>query len=145
MSLLRCGFVALLTGLVAAAGGARAEDPPKLKFEVYKDKAGEFRWRLKAANGEILAVPGQGYKAKADAKNGIEVVQKSATDDKIKYELYEDEKKEHRWRLKAANGQTVATSSEGYKAKADAQKAIDAIKKGAEKAEVVDVKEDPGK
>ena len=49
------------------------------KFEVYKDKAGEFRFRLKAGNGEIIAV-GEGYKNKASALSGIESVKKSAAD-----------------------------------------------------------------
>ncbi|HJZ56702.1 MAG TPA: DUF1508 domain-containing protein [Gemmataceae bacterium] len=133
-------WLALFAGLFVLAGSVRAQDG-KLKFELFKDKAGEFRWRLKAANGAILATPGQGYKAEADAKNGIEIVKRSGTDDKLKYELYEDDKKEHRWRLKAANGQIVAVSSEGYKAKADAEKAVELIKAGAAKAEVVEVKD----
>ena len=49
------------------------------KFEVYKDKKGEFRFRLKARNGEIIAV-GEGYTAKASCLNGIESVQKNAPD-----------------------------------------------------------------
>ena len=49
------------------------------KFEVYKDKAGEFRFRLKAGNGQIIAV-GQGYKAKARCLNGIESIRKNAPD-----------------------------------------------------------------
>jgi len=135
-------FVAALVGLSSSDARAQGKkDESKMKFELYKDKAGEFRWRLKAANGAVLATPGQGYKDKADAKNGIELVQKAGTDDKMKFELYEDDKKEHRWRLKAANGQTVAASSEGYKAKADAEKAVDSIKANAAKAEVVEIKE----
>lgn len=47
------------------------------KFEVYADKRGEFRFRLKAANGEIIAV-GEGYKAKASCKNGIKSIIKNA-------------------------------------------------------------------
>lgn len=47
------------------------------KFEVYVDKAGEFRFRLKARNGEIIAVS-EGYKAKASCMNGIESVRKNA-------------------------------------------------------------------
>lgn len=47
------------------------------KFELYKDAAGEFRFRLKAKNGEIIAVS-EGYKAKASCKNGIESVRKNA-------------------------------------------------------------------
>lgn len=129
---------AIVVGLSASA--APAQDT-KLKFEMYKGKDDQFRWRLKAGNGAILATAGQGYKAAADAKHGIELVQKAGTDSKEKFELYEDEKKEHRWRLKAANGQVVATSSEGYKAKADAEKAVASIKAEAAKAEVVEVKE----
>ena len=49
------------------------------KFEVYKDKAGEFRFRLKAGNGQIIAV-GEGYKAKASCLNGIESIRKNAPD-----------------------------------------------------------------
>ena len=47
------------------------------KFEIYTDKAGEFRFRLKATNGQIIAVS-EGYKAKASCVNGIESVKKNA-------------------------------------------------------------------
>ena len=47
------------------------------KFEVYADKRGEFRFRLKAANGQIIAV-GEGYKAKASCLNGIKSIVKNA-------------------------------------------------------------------
>lgn len=52
------------------------------KFEIYLDKAGEFRFRLKATNGEIIAVS-EGYKQMASCKNGIESVKKNAADAKI--------------------------------------------------------------
>ena len=49
------------------------------KYEIYKDKAGEFRFRLKAANGEpILA--SEGYASKDGCKNGIESVKRNAPD-----------------------------------------------------------------
>lgn len=47
------------------------------KFEIYTDKAGEFRFRLKASNGQIIAT-GEGYKALASCKNGVESVKKNA-------------------------------------------------------------------
>jgi len=47
------------------------------KFEIYQDKSGKFRFRLKAANGQIIAV-GEAYESKASAKNGMESVQKNA-------------------------------------------------------------------
>ena len=47
------------------------------KFEVYLDKAGEFRFRLKARNGQIIAT-GEGYKSKKSCMNGIESIRKNA-------------------------------------------------------------------
>lgn len=52
------------------------------KFEVYTDKAGETRFRLKAKNGQIVAVS-EGYKTKKSALNGIESVRKNAVDSPI--------------------------------------------------------------
>ena len=52
------------------------------KYEVYTDKAGEFRFRLKAKNGEIIATS-EGYKAKASAMNGIASIGKNAPDAKV--------------------------------------------------------------
>lgn len=49
------------------------------KFEVYADKKGEFRFRLKAKNGQIIAVS-EGYVKKASCLNGIESVRKNAVD-----------------------------------------------------------------
>ncbi len=52
------------------------------KFEVYTDKAGEYRFRLTARNGKTIAVS-EGYKAKNSCMNGIESVRKNAADAKI--------------------------------------------------------------
>ncbi len=60
--------------------GFAAEKCPK--FEVYKDKAGEFRFRLKAGNGQIVAV-GEGYTTRANCINGIESVKKNAPDAEV--------------------------------------------------------------
>jgi len=145
-SICAAAFAVALVGLASPAGAypddKDKKDKETLKFEIYKGKDDQFRWRLKtSANNAILATAGQGYKNKEDAKHGVELVQKAGTDDKMKIELYEDEKKEHRWRIKAGNGQVVASSSEGYKNKADAEKAVEAIKTHAAKAEVVEIKE----
>jgi len=48
------------------------------KFELYKDKKGEIRWKLIASNGQMIANSGEGYKTKDSAKNGIESVKKNA-------------------------------------------------------------------
>jgi uncharacterized protein YegP (UPF0339 family) len=52
------------------------------KFEMYEDKAGEFRFRLKATNGQVIAVS-EGYKALASCENGIASVKKNAADAEI--------------------------------------------------------------
>ena len=52
------------------------------KFEIYKDKAGEFSFRLKATNGQVIAVS-EGYTALASCENGIDSVRKNAVDAEI--------------------------------------------------------------
>ena len=50
------------------------------KFEVYQDKSGGFRWRLRAQNKQILATAGESYKAKRDCLASIESVKRAAAD-----------------------------------------------------------------
>ncbi len=52
------------------------------KFEVYQDKAGEYRFRLKATNGQVIATS-EGYTSKANCLNGVESVKKNAVDAKV--------------------------------------------------------------
>lgn len=52
------------------------------KFEITKDKAGKFRFRLKAGNGEIIAVS-EAYDSKASAHNGIESVKNNAPEAQV--------------------------------------------------------------
>ncbi|MFQ5950950.1 MAG: YegP family protein [Candidatus Geothermarchaeales archaeon] len=47
------------------------------KFEIFRDETGEFRFRLKAPNGEIIGVS-EGYKSKGGCKGGIESVKRNA-------------------------------------------------------------------
>ncbi len=53
------------------------------KFEVYQDKKGEFRWRLKARNGEIIAIAEEGFATKDSCMRSIETVKKNATDAEV--------------------------------------------------------------
>lgn len=52
------------------------------KFEIYTDKAGEFRFRLKATNGQVIAVS-EGYTTHTNCANGVESVKKNAVDAEI--------------------------------------------------------------
>ena len=119
------------------------------KFEVYKDKKGEFRFRLRTANGETIAV-GEGYLSQADARMGIAWIKVKApivpiedttigeTDHKPpKFEIYKGKKGEFRFRLEAANGETIATG-EDYPNKASCEKGIAFIQRNAPIAEIVE-------
>lgn len=48
------------------------------KFELYRSSNGEYRWRLRATNGQVIATGGEGYSSKAAAQNGIESVKRVA-------------------------------------------------------------------
>lgn len=62
---------------------AEEKEKSHLTFEIYKDAKSEFRWRLKAGNGQIIATSGEGYKAKADAEHGIKLIQDGAAKAKV--------------------------------------------------------------
>ena len=53
-------------------------------FEVYQDKSGEYRWRLKASNGQVIASSGEGYSSKRSCLDGIESVKRNAPEAEIR-------------------------------------------------------------
>lgn len=55
----------------------------KARFEIYKDKSNEWRWRLKHQNGNIIADSGEGYSTKENALNGIQSVKENAKNAEI--------------------------------------------------------------
>jgi phosphatidylserine/phosphatidylglycerophosphate/cardiolipin synthase-like enzyme/uncharacterized protein YegP (UPF0339 family) len=70
----------LRRGLVAGPetrGEGRARSSRTAAFEVYQDRSGKFRWRLRAANGEVVA-QGQSYKTRAAARKAVDAVRRSA-------------------------------------------------------------------
>jgi len=106
------------------------------KFEVYNDKKGEFRFRLKADNGKNI-IASEGYKTKAACLNGIESVRKNSQDDS-KFERLESEGGKVYFNLKAANGQVVGTS-QMYASAETMETGIASVKKNAPSAEMVEV------
>lgn len=119
------------------------------KFVVKETKTG-VKFDLKAGNGEVIATS-EVYSSKAGCMNGIESVKKNApaaavedqtvegfaTEKNPKFEVYTDKAGEFRFRLKATNGQIIATG-EGYKSKAGCMNGIESIKKNAPDADVVE-------
>jgi uncharacterized protein YegP (UPF0339 family) len=55
-------------------------------FEVYKDRGGEFRFRLKDSEGNLLAISGKGYDKKADCQAAIDAIKKDAAKAKVEDE-----------------------------------------------------------
>jgi uncharacterized protein YegP (UPF0339 family) len=55
------------------------------QFEIYKDKADEYRWRLRATNNKIIADSSEGYKEKTNCEHGVNLVKKEAPIAVIQY------------------------------------------------------------
>ena len=115
---------------------------------VVKQTASGFRFNLKAGNGEVIA-NSETYSSEAACLGGIESVKKNCIgeieDQTVegfetlkhpKFEMYLDKAGEYRFRLKAKNGEIIATG-EGYKAKSGCLNGIESIKKNAPDAEIV--------
>lgn len=119
------------------------------KFKIKETKNGGFRFNLTAANGQVIATS-ETYSAKDTCLKGVESVRKNCgahVEDQTKegfetlthpkYEVYVDKAGEFRFRLKAKNGEIIATG-EGYKSKDSCLNGIASIGKNAPDAEVVD-------
>jgi uncharacterized protein YegP (UPF0339 family) len=106
------------------------------KFECYKDKAGEFRFRLKAGNGETI-LTSEGYQEKASCDNGIASVKKNCLDEKC-FEKKQTDSGMFRFNLKATNGQVIGTS-QNYKTESGRDNGIESVKQNAPDAAVVEV------
>lgn len=121
------------------------------KFVIKETKSG-VKFDLKSTNGQIVA-SSEVYTTAAACKKGIESVRKNAVDANLedqtvegfateknpKFEVYTDKKGEFRFRLKATNGQIIATG-EGYTTKPNCLKGIESIRKNAPDAEIVEEK-----
>ena len=128
------------------AGGADAETAAdegsgdggaSATFELYEDTAGEYRWRLRHHNGNVIADSGEGYASKSGAEDAIERVRGYAPDADVlevgnaAFEIYEDAAEEWRWRLRHRNGNIVADSGEGYASRSNAVEAVTGVKRNA--------------
>ncbi len=118
------------------------------KFEIKKTKNGGYRFNLIAGNGQVIATS-ETYSGLDGCKNGVESVRKNCAahvEDQTKegfetlthpkYEVYKDKAGEFRFRLKAKNGEIVATG-EGYKAKDSCLKGIASVGRHAPDAQLI--------
>lgn len=106
------------------------------KFEIYADKAGEHRFRLKAGNGEII-LSSEGYSSKSACNNGIDSVKTNSTNES-RYEKKESAGGKFSFTLKAANHQVIGTS-QSYKSASGCDNGIASVLKNASDAKVEDL------
>jgi len=123
----------------------------KARYQVYRDTAGKFRFRLRAANNKIVAVS-EAYESKAGCMNGVRSVQRnceSKIEDKTigaekllhpKYVVFTDAASKFRFNLSASNGEVIATS-EAYETKQNCMNGIEAVQKSCD-AEIEDLTAD---
>ena len=105
------------------------------KFEVYKDKAGEFRFRLKAGNGQNI-FGSEGYSAKASCMNGIESVKKNSQNPD-RFDKKATASGKFTFRLCASNGQCVGTS-QTYESESGCDNGMKSVAESAKGASVDD-------
>jgi uncharacterized protein YegP (UPF0339 family) len=98
------------------------------KFECYKDKAGNFRFRLKAGNGQVI-LSSEGYKGKASCTNGIASVQKNCTDPN-RFVKKKTAGGKFRFNLTATNGQVIGTS-QNYKSESGCDNGMKSVANSA--------------
>jgi len=105
-------------------------------FEVYPDKAGKFRFRLKAGNGQVVAAS-EAYESKSGAREGCGALQRAIAG-AGSCETYEDKAGKFRLRVKSANSQIVA-AGQAYESMSGAKEGCAAIKRAADGAKIVEV------
>ncbi len=106
------------------------------KFEIKKDKRGQFRFNLKAGNHQVI-LSSEGYKTRASCDNGIESVRKNSKNDKM-FERKTAKDGSPYFNLKSTNGQVIG-SSEMYSSKSSMENGIASVVKNAPKATISDL------
>ena len=105
------------------------------KFEIYCDKAGEHRFRLKAGNGQVI-LASEGYSSKDGCENGIASVKENSENEE-RFEVKDTKNGGCMFNLKAGNGQVIGTS-EVYNSEAACANGIESVMKNAPEAQVVE-------
>ena len=107
------------------------------KFEIFCDKAGEHRFRLKAGNGQII-LASEGYSSKDGCENGIASVKENSQNEEM-FEVKDTANGGCMFNLKAENGQVIGTS-EVYNSPSACENGIESVMKNAPEAEVEESK-----
>lgn len=126
------------------------------QFELYEDRSGSWRWRLRHQDGGIIASSSEGHATHNDAQQAMQAVQRDAhgatvlhvereddlpeaesskgfifadeVESNATFELYEDEGGKYRWRLRHDNGNMIAHGGQGYASRGGAEHSVESIR-----------------
>jgi uncharacterized protein YegP (UPF0339 family) len=107
-----------------------------IMFEIFKDKSGAFRFRLKAKSGQVI-LESEGYTQKTNCQKGVSSVKRNSKNED-RFELKQNADKKWFFNLKAGNGQVVGIS-ELYDNEANAKNGVKSVMNNAPTAETVDL------
>lgn len=97
-----------------------------MRYEVYADTSGNYRWRLIASNGRRVATSAESFYSQSNARTAAQNFKSKCS--RWNYEIYLDRSSNYRWRAKSANGQTVASSGESFDSRSNAQRTADNVR-----------------
>lgn len=103
-------------------------------FQIFKDRRGEFRYRLIASNGQTVLV-GEAHVGRSGVKRGIESVKWNSYLP-ARFETYIDKVGKHRFRLKARNGRTIGVG-ESYSSRKNVNRGIKSVQRWAYESEII--------
>lgn len=106
----------------ASQGRLEGEHVAEVKYEVFQDKRGKYRWRRLASNGRLVGASSLGHNTREEAESNI---QRSEISDK--WEVYEDRQGRYRWRRLSSSGKLLDVASTSYADRDEAER----VAKGA--------------
>jgi uncharacterized protein YegP (UPF0339 family) len=141
----------------ASAAELEALRQSQARFELFEDRSGGHRWRLRHRNGNIIADSAEAYASRQKCQQGMHSVMRNALGAEVRliepddpeeaaeavetepieyesqasFELYEDNEGDYRWRLVHDNGNVIADSGEGYASKSNAKRAMAGVREHA--------------
>jgi uncharacterized protein YegP (UPF0339 family) len=108
---------------VSAADDAR---PSRATLTVYQDRSDAWRWRLQAANGQVVALSPGAFSSRRAALDAARFLADRAPE--LAAEIYPDAGRAFRWRISAVNGELLAVSAEGYSTRSNARRAAEVVR-----------------
>ena len=97
------------------------------QFDVYEDITGRYRWRLFAGNGRRVATASESFTSSSNARAAAQRFKERAGS-AYDFQTYIDAGDHHRWRARARDGQTIASSGEPYYSQGVAQAAAENVR-----------------